>query len=93
MCSVLTIAFLLLEVVASLLAHQAFEAISRFMHQHFSRIGKPLVQFLSRLSEIAAQKTIGLAKGSFLACAYRELCIALIRGEGHVYHSCAKHVI
>jgi hypothetical protein len=51
------------------------------------------VQFLSQLSEVAAQLTLGLTKGSFLASSYRELSVALVRGQGQVYHACAKLLV
>jgi hypothetical protein len=56
----------------------------------YGYLGKPLVQFLSQLSEVAAQKTLGLNQGSFLASAYRELSVALVRGQGRVYQMCAR---
>jgi hypothetical protein len=48
----------------------------------YDYLGKPLVHVLSQLSEVAAQRTLGLTKGSFLASAYRELIVALVRGQG-----------
>jgi hypothetical protein len=34
--------------------------------------------------------TLGLTKGFFLASAYRELSVSLVRGQGRVYNMCAR---
>jgi hypothetical protein len=47
------------------------------------------VHFLYQLSEVAAQKTLGINKASFLASVYRELSVALVGGQGRVYQMCA----
>jgi hypothetical protein len=56
----------------------------------YGYLGKSLVQFLSQLSEVAAQRTLGLTKGCFLASAYRELSFALVRGQKQGCNACAK---
>ena len=42
-------------------------------------LGKPLVRYLSTLSEVAAVRGPVVTNGSFLAGAHRELSVALIK--------------
>jgi hypothetical protein len=56
----------------------------------YGYLGKPVVRFLSQLSEVAAQTSLGLTKGSFLASTYRELSVSLVCGQGRVYNMCAR---
>ena len=51
-----------------------------------------LVRYLNTLSEVAAARGPAVTKGSFLAGAYRELSVALIKSQGSVYHGGANLV-
>ena len=57
----------------------------------YGYLGKPLTRYLNHLSQVAeTRSTGGLTKGSFLASAFRELSVALVQSQGHVYRSCAS---
>ena len=42
------------------------------------------------LSAIGAGRTMGVTHGSFLACAYRQLSVALVCSQGFVYRDSAS---
>jgi hypothetical protein len=56
----------------------------------YGHLGKPLVGYIRALSDVAACRTVGVTRGSFLASAYRELSVALVRSQGFVYRACAN---
>jgi hypothetical protein len=53
---------------------------------------KHIISFIVHLVNSTAHRTVGVNKGSFLASAFRELSVALVRSQGRVYRSCAKLV-
>ena len=63
--------------------YQGFQFIP-FSIETFGRIGKPGLQFLRDLSQVAAAKQ-QFSAGAFLASALRELSIALARGQQAVF--------
>jgi hypothetical protein len=56
----------------------------------YGYLGKPLVGYVRALSDVAACRTADVTRGSFLASAYRELSVALVRSQGFVYRACAN---
>ena len=56
----------------------------------YGYLGKPGMHYLRALGDIAANRTEGVTRGSFLASAYRELSVALVCGQGSVYRACAN---
>ena len=58
----------------------------------YGYLAKPLVRYLNTLSGVAAASHCwpAVTKGSFLACAHRELSVALIKCQGSVYRGCAN---
>jgi hypothetical protein len=70
---------------------QGFTFVPAFV-ETYGYLGKPFMRFLNHRSEAVAYRTVGMSKGSFLASALRELSVALIRSQGHVYRSCAELV-
>jgi hypothetical protein len=56
----------------------------------YGYLGRPLVGYLRALSDVAACRTVGVTRGSFLASAYRELSVALVRSQGFVYRACTN---
>ena len=49
--------------------------------------------YLRTLSDVAARDSVGVTRGSFLASAYRELSVALVRGQGSVYRACSSLLV
>jgi hypothetical protein len=43
------------------------------------------MRYLRTLSDIASARSLALIWGSFLAIARRELSVALVQSQGHVY--------
>jgi hypothetical protein len=56
----------------------------------YGYLGKPLVGYLRTFSALAAGRTLGVSRGSFLASAYRELSVALVCSQGFVYRASAN---
>ena len=54
---------------------------------------KAFVRYLNNLSDAAALGTVGVTRGSFLASAYRELSVALVRSQGSVYRASANMLV
>jgi hypothetical protein len=46
------------------------------------------MRYLRTLSDAASERFLAVTRGSFLACAHRELSVALVQSQGYVYHSC-----
>jgi hypothetical protein len=55
--------------------------------------GQPIVGNLRTLSDIAAGRTLGVSRGSFLVSALRELSVALVRSQGSVYRPSATFLL
>jgi hypothetical protein len=55
-------------------------------HAH---LGRPFMRYLRTLSEVASARSLAVTRGSLLASAHRELCVALVQSQGYVYRSYA----
>jgi hypothetical protein len=52
-------------------------------------LGKPIIQYIRTLSDIASACSLAVTRGSFLANVHRELSVAVVHIQGWVYRSCA----
>jgi hypothetical protein len=54
----------------------------------YGHLGRPIMRYLRTLSDVASARFLDGTQGSLLACAHRELSVALVQSPGSAYRSC-----
>jgi hypothetical protein len=55
----------------------------------YGYLGRPIMQYLYTLSDVALARSLAVTQGSFLASTHLELSVALVQSQGYVYSFCA----
>jgi hypothetical protein len=51
----------------------------------YGHLGRPIIQYLRTLSDVASGRSLAVSRGSLLASAHQELSVALAQSQGYVY--------
>jgi hypothetical protein len=55
----------------------------------YGHLGRLIMRNLRTLSDVASARSLAVTRGPFLASAHRELSVALVQSQGHLYRSWA----